>query len=103
MPAQPSLTRLPVDNDVVATHVDIDCSGLDPDKEVEFLINDVIRGTIAVDLVGDATLLYIVPAGPIRNALRDLGHGEGNIDTVDGVNLVFVEADSGSMALRYKL
>lgn len=103
MAAIPSLTRIPAIDDGSATHVDINCSGLDSAKQVEFLINDTVRGTIDVDIVGDATLLYIVPPGQQRNALADLQHADGSIDTVDGVNLVFVEADSGSMALRYKV
>jgi hypothetical protein len=103
MVAHPSLTRLPIDNDLVVTHVDIDCSGLDPAKSVEFLINGTVRGTIPVDVVGNATLLYVVPPGQQRNALTDMGHGDGSIDTVDGVNLVHVEVDSGSMSLRYVL
>jgi hypothetical protein len=101
MAAHPSLTRLPDPGEGSAQFVDIVCSGLDPAKDVEFLVNGTVRGTIPVDIVGEASLYYIVPAGPVRNALADLGHGSGNIETVDGMHLVYVEADSGSMALRY--
>ena len=102
MSAQPSLTRLPAPGDGPAQFVDIDCAGLDPAKEVEFLVNGVVRGTIPVDITGGASLYYVVPPGTIRNALADLGHGEGSIETVDGVNLVYVSVDGGSMALRYR-
>lgn len=94
MVAFPSLTH-------VGDTVEIDCSGLDSTRSVQFLIDSTVRGTIPVDLVGNAALTYLVPNGPQKNAIADINHADGKIDTVDGVNLVFIECDSGSMALRY--
>ena len=105
MATKPSLTRLAagqvIDGDSPAAFVDIGVSGGDPERWIEFFINGTRRGTIPLDLVGEGTLLYIVPAGQIRNALADLGGVEGSWDTVDGINLVYLECDGNSMALRY--
>lgn len=82
--------------------VQIDCSGMDLTKTIELLVNDVVRGSVPVDLVGDATLLYVVPAGPIRNALADITWCDGRFDD-EGNILCRVETGQGdSMGLRYQ-
>lgn len=105
MPARPSLTRLAAgqvfDLDSPAAFVDIGVTGGEASRWCQFFIDGVQRGTFPLDLVGEGTLLYIVPGGQQRNALADVGFAEGSWETVDGINLVFVEADSGSMSLRY--
>jgi hypothetical protein len=87
--------------DSPAAFVDIGVTGGEPSRSCQFFINGVQRGQFPLDIVGDGTLLYIVPAGPQRNALADLGHADGSWETVDGINLVFLEGDGDSMALRY--
>lgn len=105
MATLPSLTRLAAgqvfDMDSPAAFVDIGVTGGDPSRTCQFFVNGTQRGQFDLDLVGDGTLLYIVPAGPVRNALADIGTGSGSWETVDGINLVFVECDGNSMALRY--
>jgi len=86
--------------------VDIDCSRLDPSATVEFLVNDVVRGTIPLDLTGTGVLTYIVPPGPVRNALADIGSCTSwtEVGFVRGNILCGCRVDTGdSIQLRYKV
>lgn len=105
MAARLSLTRLAAgqvfDMDSPAAFVDIEVTGGDPLRWCQFFVNGVQRDTFPLDPAGDGTLLYTVPAGKVRKALADIGTAAGSWEPVDGVNLVFVECDGDSMALRY--
>ncbi len=99
MASSGSMTVLPGSPDTPET-VEIVTAGLDPARTIEFLVNDVVRGTIPVDLVGEALLTFFVPPGPIRNALADLNYADGNVGDFDGI-LSRVSDGSNSMELRY--
>ena len=94
-----TMTVLPGSPDTPST-VEIVTAGLDDTRSIEFLVNGIVRGTIPVSLAGEALLTYIVPAGPIRNALADLNSAGGNAKALDGV-LCSVGDGSNSMELRY--
>ena len=101
MVARPSLLVRPGSPDT-PQFVDIDCSGMDTTKSIELVVNDILSATVPVELAGTAQLTYIVPAGPIRNALADLNYCDGQID-VEGAVLCLVATNLGdSMALRYQ-
>ena len=75
---------------------------MDLEKTIEFLVNDSVVANVPVDLAGGAVLSYLVPAGQIRNALRDLTYCDGTFSD-EGAVLCRVETQSGdSMALRYQ-
>ncbi len=99
--ASPSLTVRPGSPDT-PQFVDIDCSGMELSKTLQLLVNDVVRASVPVDLAGGAVLSYVVPAGPVRNALADLVYCSGTF-TDAGELLCGIRAGSGdSMALRYQ-
>ena len=103
--ARPTLLVRPGSPDT-PQFVDIDCSEMDDTKTIEFLVNDVVRGTIPVDLTGLAVLSYIVPPGPVRNALADLGSCSANFSNVVPDGEFFCKITTGlddSMGLRYKV
>ena len=101
MAQRPSLLVRPGSPDT-AEFVDIDCSGMDLTKTIELLVNDEVRASVPVDIAGAAVLSYIVPAGPIRNALSDLTYCDGRFDD-DGDLLCRISIGTGdSMALRYQ-
>ena len=88
----------------VAERVEIDCSGLEASQTVQLLINGTVRGTIDLDIVGVGELSYIVPAGPIRNALADMRFcdGQGVLRAGAGDVLSSCATSEGdSMVLRY--
>lgn len=105
MATNPRLTRLAAgqvfDMDSPAAFVQIDVAGGDPSRTCQFFINGVQRGQFPLDLVGEGTLLYVVPPGQVRNALADFAAAEGNWDTVDGTNLIHVETNGNTISLRY--
>lgn len=94
-----SMTVLPGSPDT-PQFVEIVTAGLDSARTIEFLVNDVVRGTIPVDLIGEALLTFLVPPGQIRNALSDLNFADGRIGDFDGT-LSRVSDGSNSMELRY--
>lgn len=99
MASSGSMTVLPGSPDT-PQFVEIVTEGLDPARSIEFLINGVVRGTIPVEIVGEALLTYIVPPGPIRNALADLNYADGVVGSFDGI-LSRVGDGLNSMELRY--
>ncbi len=102
MAQRPSLLVRPGSPDI-PQFVDIDCSGMDLGKTIELVINDTTQITVPVDVAGVAFLTYIVPAGPIRNALADLNFCDGQL-TDEGDVLCRVNTGDGgdSMELRYQ-
>lgn len=99
--AHPSLLVRPGSPDT-PQFVDIDCTGMDLGRTIEFVVNDVLRATVPVGLAGSAQLTYIVPPGPIRNALADLTYCDGQFDD-EGNVLCRIEISTGdSMELRYQ-
>jgi hypothetical protein len=75
---------------------------MDLGRTIQFLVNDVVRGSVPVELTGLAVLTFIVPPGPIRNALSDLNSCEATF-TDEGEILCRVETGGGdSMGLRYE-
>jgi len=101
MAQRPSLLVRPGSPDT-PQFVDIDCSGMDLGKTIELVINDTTEITVPVDIAGVAFLTFIVPPGPIRNALADLTYCAGQFDD-EGNLLCRVEIGTGdSMALRYQ-
>ena len=101
--ANPKMTVLPGSPDV-PQFVEIDCSGLDNAKTVQFLVNGQVRGTIPVVANGRAVLSYIVPPGQVRNALADFGHCEINADVTIGNTLARLSTGLGdSIELRYQV
>ena len=100
MPSTPSLLVRP-GSPSTPQFVDIDCAGMDLGRDIELLVNDVVRAEVPVDIAGVSFLTFLVPAGPVRNALEDLTYCAGRFDD-EGALLCKVSAGSNSMALRYK-
>lgn len=76
----PRLSRVPTGYDVPATHVFIDCVGLDIARTVELLIDRLVMTEVQIEQTGDrrgeATLLYTLPSGSVR-AMQNIGGGSG--------------------------
>ena len=101
MVERPSLLVRPGSPDT-PQFVDIDCSGMDLGKTIEFVVNDDVVATVPVDIAGGAVVTYIVPPGPIRNALADLNSCDGQIIDNGGVLCLVATNLGDSMALRYQ-
>ena len=81
--------------------VDIDCAQMDITRTIQLLVNGVVRLTLPVELTGGAVGSFLVPAGPVRNALRNLNACVAEF-TEEGEILCSVsDGDGDSMALRY--
>lgn len=101
MAERPSLKVRPGSPDT-PEFVDIDCSGMDLGKTIELLVNDVVVATVPVDVAGAVFFSFLVPVGPVRNALSDLNYCDGQI-LDNGDVLCRIEIGTGdSMGLRYQ-
>lgn len=102
MAAQSSIVVLPT-TDVLPETIDISCSGLDNTKEIELLINEVVRHTVAVDSEGNVNSSYNIPVGPIQDSLIDMGAASSTLQNKNIIILCDIKTGlNDSMQLRYK-
>lgn len=87
--------------------VDVSAAGLDPDKDVELLINGTLRRAMTLSASGGLESTLTVSAGVVRDALVDIGEcfASGDLAEARTRNRVICSVKIGtddSIQLRYK-
>ena len=85
----------------VPEFVDIECSGVNPDKSIQFLVNGIVRATVDVDTEGSVSFSFTVPVGEIQDALADLNFCADVFTLSEDVSCRVKTGTGDSMELRY--
>lgn len=80
----------------------VNCSGLNPFKKVELLVDDRVTATSSVSLRGLVKFNYRIPLR-LKYKLTNFGGGEANFKEIYGQNIFRMKAGKQSITIRYQI